>query len=97
MFFCTHQREDGSACCEQYKSKAMRDYAKKRCKAEGLLRSGAVRVNTAGCLNRCQHGPVIVIYPEGTWYTWVDQDDIDEIIDQHLINGKVVKRLLIDV
>ena len=97
MFFCTHQREDGSVCCEQYKSKEMRDYAKKRCKAEGLLRSGAVRVNTAGCLNRCQQGPVIVIYPEETWYTWVDQDDIDEIIDQHLINGKVVKRLLVDV
>lgn len=96
VFFCTNQREEGSSCCEQYKSKSMRDYAKKRCKAEGLIRSGKVRMNTAGCLNRCEHGPVIVVYPDATWYTWVDQEDIDEIIDQHLINDEPVKRLMID-
>lgn len=73
----------------------MRDYAKKRSKEEGLVSSGKVRINTAGCLNRCEHGPVVVVYPEGIWYQWVDQDDIDEIIDQHLIKDKPVQRLMI--
>ncbi len=95
VFFCTNQREECSQCCEQYKSKSMRDYAKKRSKEEGLVRSGKVRINTAGCLNRCEHGPVMVVYPEATWYTWVDKEDIDEIIDQHLINDTPVERLMI--
>lgn len=73
----------------------MRDYAKKRSKEEGLVRSGKARINTAGCLNRCEHGPVAVVYPEGTWYQWVDQEDIDEIIDEHLINDRPVERLMI--
>jgi (2Fe-2S) ferredoxin len=47
-------------------------------------------------LNRCELGPVLVIYPEGTWYTWVDQADVDEIIDSHLVQGKPVERLLLD-
>ncbi len=68
---------------------------KKRSKEEGLVRSGKVRINTAGCLNRCEHGPVMVIYPEATWYTWVDKDDIDDIIEQHLINDIPVERLKI--
>jgi len=52
-----------------------------------------VRINTAGCLNRCSEGPVMVVYPEGVWYTYVDQEDIDEIIDEHLTGGRVVERL----
>jgi (2Fe-2S) ferredoxin len=54
-----------------------------------------VRINTAGCLDRCELGPVLVIYPEGTWYTYVDRQDLDEIIDQHLVNGRIVERLRI--
>jgi (2Fe-2S) ferredoxin len=54
-----------------------------------------VRINAAGCLDRCEQGPVLVIYPEAVWYTYVDQEDIDEIIDQHLVNGRVVERLKI--
>ena len=54
-----------------------------------------VRINVAGCLDRCDEGPVLVIYPEGTWYTYVDQDDIDEIIESHIKNGEKVERLLI--
>jgi (2Fe-2S) ferredoxin len=96
VFFCTNQRDDGSQCCEQCNATAMRNHAKKRSKQAGLVRSGKVRINTAGCLNRCDKGPVLVIYPEATWYTYVDQTDIDEIIDEHLINGRVVERLLID-
>ena len=57
---------------------------------------GGVRINSAGCLNRCECGPVIVIYPEGVWYNYVDQEDIDEIVSEHLLKGNVVERLLID-
>ena len=95
IFFCTNQREGGAACCEQCNATEIRAYAKKRVKELGLSGQGSVRVNTAGCLDRCELGPVIVIYPEETWYTYVDREDIDEIIDEHLINGRVVERLLI--
>ena len=59
----------------------------------GLSGAGKVRVNKAGCLDRCAAGPVAVVYPEGVWYSYVDTQDIDEIIDSHLKNGQVVERL----
>ena len=73
----------------------MREYAKDRVKALKLSGKGKVRINTAGCLDRCEKGPVLVIYPEAVWYTYIDQDDIDEIITEHLQNGRVVERLRI--
>lgn len=73
----------------------MRDYAKSRIKALGLSGRSKVRINNAGCLDRCNEGPVIVVYPEEVWYTYVDQEDIDEIIESHLQNGQVVERLKI--
>ncbi len=94
-FFCTNQRKDGKRCCQDFNSDAMRDYAKKRCKELGIHGPDNVRINNAGCLNRCAEGPVLVVYPEETWYTYVDRDDIDEIIEQHLLNGRIVKRLQI--
>lgn len=95
VFFCVNQRAEGEGCCQNFDSLAMRDYAKKRVKALGLAGPGGVRINTAGCLDRCGEGPVVVVYPEGTWYTWVDQEDIDEIIDRHLAGGEPVQRLKI--
>ena len=59
----------------------------------GLSGKGQVRVNKAGCLDRCAGGPVAVVYPEGVWYTFVDESDIDEIVEQHLANGQIVERL----
>ena len=50
-------------------------------------------MNKAGCLDRCAGGPVAVVYPQGTWYTFVDLSDIDEIVQSHLKNGHVVERL----
>lgn len=96
VFFCTNKRTDGRQSCEDCNATAMRGYAKDKAKAAGLAIPGGVRINSAGCLNRCEHGPVVVVYPEGTWYTYVDQEDIDEIIDEHLVKGQVVDRLLID-
>jgi (2Fe-2S) ferredoxin len=94
-FFCTNKRDDGSQSCEQCGASQLRAYAKDRIKALGLAGKGGVRVNTAGCLDRCSEGPVMVVYPEGVWYTYVDQEDIDEIIDEHLRQGRVVGRLQI--
>ncbi len=95
VFFCTNQREGGANCCANRGSVALRDYAKKKVKELGLARKGGVRINTAGCLDRCEEGPVIVVYPEGTWYTYIDEEDIDEIIDEHLVHGRQVERLKI--
>ncbi|MEJ2346727.1 MAG: (2Fe-2S) ferredoxin domain-containing protein [Gammaproteobacteria bacterium] len=95
VFFCTNLRTDGTACCEQYDATAMRGYVKRRVKELGLTGPGGVRINTAGCLDRCAEGPVIVVYPEEVWYTYVDKEDLDEIIERHLVEGKVVDRLRI--
>ena len=93
IFFCINEREGGEACCQNSDSFAMRQYAKQRIKDLGMAGPGGVRVNTAGCLDRCAEGPIVVIYPDGVWYTWLDQSDVDEIIEEHLINGCIVERL----
>jgi (2Fe-2S) ferredoxin len=95
VFFCCNQRNDGRACCNQHGAQEMRDYAKQRVKQLGIAGPGKVRVNQAGCMDRCEEGPVLVVYPEGVWYTYVDRDDVDEIIDEHLLRGRVVERLRI--
>jgi (2Fe-2S) ferredoxin len=95
VFFCCNQRDDGRACCNDKGSSAMRDYAKQRVKKAGLAGKGAVRVNQSGCLDRCEEGPCVVVYPEGVWYTYVDRADVDEIIEEHLKNGRIVERLRI--
>ncbi|MCL4147630.1 UNVERIFIED_CONTAM: hypothetical protein GTU68_009441 [Idotea baltica] len=96
IFFCLNQRADGAACCQDNGAEAVFDYMKSQVKKLGLRGQGKVRVNRAGCLDRCGEGPVIVVYPEAVWYTFVDQEDIDEIINSHLINGEVVKRLVLN-
>ena len=95
VFFCTNVREDGKACCSNRGAQEMRDHAKQKIKALGLNGQGKVRINSAGCFDRCGEGPVLVVYPEAVWYTYASKDDIDEIVEQHLVNGKVVDRLKI--
>ena len=95
VFFCTNQRKDGSACCQNHGAQALRDYAKTRIKALKMAGEGGIRINSAGCLDRCGEGPVVVVYPDAVWYSYVDQEDVDEIIDEHLCNGRVVERLKI--
>lgn len=96
VFFCTNQREPGEGCCNDHGASELWAYAKERVKALGESLTSAVRINKAGCLGRCDQGPVLVIYPEATWYTYVDTEDIDEIIDEHLLHGRVVGRLKVD-
>lgn len=94
VFICLNQR-DGQAACADHDAQGAFEHCKSRVKAEGLAGPGAVRVNKAGCLDRCAGGPVMVVYPEETWYTFVDKSDIDEIVEQHLKQGRVVERLLL--
>ena len=94
IFFCCNQREgEERPCCNNKGAAAMRDYAKQRVKALGLAGPGRLRVNMSGCLDRCEEGPCIVVYPDAVWYTYVDRADIDEIIEEHLRHGRVVERL----
>jgi (2Fe-2S) ferredoxin len=95
VFFCVNQRANGEACCNNHDAEGVRDYAKQRIKELGLSGRGKVRINSAGCLDRCEEGPVIVVYPEEIWYTYVDKSDIDEIIEEHIMNGRIVERLRI--
>lgn len=74
----------------------MCSYAKQRFLRASIPSENAVRINRAGCLGRCDDGPVVVVYPEAVWYTFLDASDVDEIIDEHLINGRIVERLRID-
>jgi (2Fe-2S) ferredoxin len=95
VFMCLNKREAPENCCACHGSEAMRKYAKKRMKELGLHGEGKARINAAGCMDRCDEGPVMVVYPEEVWYTYVDEKDIDEIIDEHLVNGRIVERLRI--
>jgi (2Fe-2S) ferredoxin len=96
IFFCCNQREGTERpSCNGKGASSMRDYAKQRVKQLGLAGEGKLRVNQAGCLDRCEEGPCIVVYPEAVWYTYVDRADIDEIIEEHLRHGRVVERLRI--
>ncbi len=95
VFFCLNQRTNGEASCGDHHSQEAFDHCKKQVKAQGLSGAGKVRVNKAGCLDRCAGGPVVVVYPEAVWYTYVDHKDIDEIVESHLKNGEVVERLVL--
>lgn len=93
VFFCINEREPDQACCARCGSVEMQTYAKDRIKSMRRAGAGGIRVNRAGCLDRCDLGPCLVVYPDAVWYTYVDRADIDEIIESHLINGRIVERL----
>jgi (2Fe-2S) ferredoxin len=96
-FICTNRRPDGHkrGSCAAKGSEKLRDYMKARAKELGL--DGRVRINAAGCLDRCELGPTMVVYPEGVWYTFHSNADIDEILEQHLVGGGRVDRLALAV
>ena len=74
VFFCTNVRDDGREFCQQHDAQGMRDYAKGCIKKLGLNGEGKVRINNAGCMDRCTEGPVIAVYPDNVWYTYVDKE-----------------------
>lgn len=94
IFCCTNRREPGSkrGCCAEKGAEELRDYMKARVKELGLAR---VRVNASGCLDRCELGPCVVIYPEGTWYSCKTKADVDEVLETHVKGGGRVERLML--
>ncbi|MBY0406436.1 MAG: hypothetical protein K2Q01_02000 [Rickettsiales bacterium] len=92
VFCCTNKREPGHTrgSCGQKGAEGLRDYMKLKTKEAGIP---STRINNAGCLDRCELGPCVVIYPEGIWYRVENKQDVDEIIQTHLQNGKIVERL----
>jgi len=94
VFCCTNRRPVGHprGCCADKGSEELRDYMKGRAKELGLKK---VRINNSGCLDRCELGPTVVIYPEGVWYSVASKADVDEVLQTHLIEGGRVKRLML--
>ncbi len=95
IFVCVNKREHKSACGD-FDSQDARDYLKKKMKEANIYGEGLMRVSNSGCLGRCELGPVLVVYPEAVWYTYVDHADIDEILESHLLGDEVVERLLLN-
>ena len=94
LFACTNRRPEGHrrGSCAARGAEALRDYMKARAKEMGL---SGIRVNSAGCLDRCEFGPTLVLYPEGVWYRAETRDDVDEILAVHVRDGGRVRRLML--
>jgi len=94
VFCCTNVRPEGHprGCCSAKGSVALREYMKDHAKKLGL---GDVRINASGCLDRCELGPNMVIYPDGVWYHYTTPADIDEILARHVRDGGRVERLML--
>ena len=95
VFICENERDEGHqrGCCKNKGSQDLRIYLKARIKELKLNGKGKIRINSASCLDRCELGPVIVIYPEECWYSPQNKTDIDEILQSHLLDGNIVERL----
>lgn len=96
VLLCTNQKVPGKQCCANSGGEEFFNHMKAKLLEQGLHGPGKVRVSKSGCLGRCSSGPCIVVYPEGTWYTYSSLADIDRIIESDLLNGQVVEPLLID-
>jgi len=94
LFFCTNKKADETGCGFLGGEEAF-VIAKKHIQALAIWGEGKCRASKSGCLGRCESGPVCVVYPDGCWYTYVDEADIKEIINEHLVLGRQVERLRI--
>lgn len=93
VFVCTNARAEGHprGCCSAKESGAIRERLKELVENRGLKKK--IRINSAGCLDQCEHGVTIVVYPEAVWYGFVGPSDVEEILESHLVEGKPVARL----
>jgi len=93
VFVCENRRPAGHprGCCADRRGGELRDALKAEVKRRGL--QDRVRVNSAGCLDACEHGATVVVYPEGIWYGGVAEADVPEIVERHLAGGVPVERL----
>lgn len=97
IFFCTNKRDNSKECCQNHDAERFVKYAKQKAKDLGIHGPGQVRVNKAGCLDRCELGPVAVVYPDEVWYGYETEADIDAIVERHLRDGEVVESLRLDL
>jgi len=95
VFVCINERaaDNPKGCCKLRGGVDVRDKLKAELSSRGL--SKVIRANNAGCLDQCEHGVAIVVYPEQVWYGHVTPEDIPEIVEKHLVGGEVVERLLL--
>jgi len=95
VFVCTNLRppDHPRGCCGRRGGEDLRFAFKREIKAHGL--KGRVRANVAGCLDHCEHGAVVVVYPDAVWYGGVTEEDVAEIVEEHLVHGRPVERLRI--
>ena len=98
LFICTNARHDAckQSCNDNVEGDAAVDFLKGNAKKLGLIGPGKLRISSTSCLGRCESGPAMVIYPESRWYTYVDEEDLQDILEQDLHKGQTVERLLID-
>ena len=94
IFCCVNERPAGHkrGCCKSRGAEPLRNYMKARAKELGITN---IRVNQSGCLDRCELGPTVVIYPEGIWYSYHSVEDAEEILQRHLLKGERVERLML--
>ena len=94
LFFCTNRKDKGNGCGDISGEDGF-NYAKTYLRELELWGEGKFRATKSGCLGRCASGPVCVVYPDAIWYSYIDEEDVREIIEQHLIKGQPVLRLQI--
>lgn len=95
IFVCANVRDASSprGCCDPAGQAELQKALKAKLAERGL--KGRVRANKSGCLDQCEHGPNMVIYPEAVWYGGVRKEDLDEIVESHILGGQPVRRLMI--
>ena len=95
IFICGNVRPAGHprGCCDPTGRAELQKLFKQKLAERGL--KGRVRANQSGCLDQCEHGPNLVVYPEAVWYGGVTLADVDEIVESHIVGGRPVERLRI--
>lgn len=93
VFFCINQKPEPKKCCALGRAQHFAEYMKSRLKEMDAFGPDKVRVSTSGCLGRCSVGPSLVVYPEGIWYNYSTEADIDRIIESHLLGDEILEEL----
>ncbi len=94
MFMCVNHRENARSCAGS-NSVSLHEYMKKKARKAGLDPLRTLRIDKSGCMGRCEHGPTAVIYPQAVWYHYETCEDLNKILNEHLLNGRIVERLRI--